>query len=315
MRELDYEPNAAARSLNLKRSNTIGLIVSDIRNPFFAFVARGAQDVAKEHGYTVVLCNSDEQLLSETECLKALRTRQVDGVLLASAGVADEYLSRLVGAGFPVVLVDRDLPALKVPAVLLDNEGAAHGAVRHLIAFGHRRIAMLTGLASISTTTERLAGYQRALREASIQMDDRLVVSGESTSDGGAEALNSVMDLETPPTAIFSGNNLMSIGALQTIARRGLNVPDELAIVGFDDFPFPWSEAFRPQLTTVAQPTYELGRRAAEMLVRQLSGAISEPAQRVVLEGTLVIRESSGAFTRPLQREGPERYAAAGDGD
>jgi DNA-binding LacI/PurR family transcriptional regulator len=174
---------------------------------------------------------------------------------------------------------------------------------------------MLTGLGSISTTTERLAGYQRALREANIHTDDRLVVSGESTSDGGAEALNSVMDLETPPTAIFSGNNLMSIGALQTIARRGLNVPDELAIVGFDDFPFPWSEAFRPQLTTVAQPTYELERRAAEMLVRQLSGAISEPAQRVVLEGTLVIRESSGAFTRPLQREGPERYAAAGDGD
>src|SRR3982074_1990850 len=121
MRELEYEPNAAARSLNLKRSSTIGLIVSDIRNPFFAFVARGVQDLAKEHGYTVVLCNSDEQLASETECLKALRTRQVDGVLLASAGVADEYLSRLVGAGSPVVLVDRALPVLEVPAVVLDN--------------------------------------------------------------------------------------------------------------------------------------------------------------------------------------------------
>jgi DNA-binding LacI/PurR family transcriptional regulator len=169
---------------------------------------------------------------------------------------------------------------------------------------------MLTGLGTLSTTTQRRAGYERALREANIEIDDRLVVSGESTSEGGADALNAVMDLETPPTAIFSGNNLMSIGALQAIARRALSVPDELVMVGFDDFPFPWSDAFRPQLTTVAQPTYELGRRAAEMLLRQLSESLSEPAQRIVLEATLVISESSGAFRRPLQREG---HAVAGD--
>jgi LacI family transcriptional regulator len=314
MRDLDYEPNAAARMLSLKRSNTIGLIVSDIRNPFFAFVARGVEDVAQEHGYTVLLCNSDEESSKEIACLKALRSRQVDGVLLASAGVANEYLSRLVDAGFPVVLVDRDLPGLQTPAILLDNEGAAHGAIRHLIALGHRRIAMLTGRGSISTTIERLAGYRRALTEAGIQLDDGLVVSGESTSEGGAAAARAVLDLETPPTAIFSGNNLMSIGALQAIAHRGLVVPDEIAIVGFDDFPFPWSDAFRPQLTTVAQPTYELGRRAAEMLVKQLRGASTQSAERVVLEGTLVIRESSGAFMRSL-REGPESHAAAGDQD
>src|SRR5438094_3066681 len=297
MRELNYQPNAAARMLTLNRSNTIGLIVSDIRNPFFASVARGVEDVAQEHGYTVVLCNSDETAWRETACLNALETRAVDGVLLASAGVADEHLSRLVQAGFPIVLVDRDLPELGAPAVLLDNEGAAYSAVWHLITRGHQRIAMLSGRAAISTTTERVAGYRRALREAGVEMDDRLVVSGESTSEGGTIAANAVLDLDERPSAIFSGNNLMTIGALQTIVNRGLLVPDDVALVGFDDFPFPWSDAFRPHLTTVAQPTYELGRRAAELLVQRLKKSPrSISAERVVLDGKLVVRESSGAL-------------------
>jgi LacI family transcriptional regulator len=295
MRELDYTPNAAARMLTLKRSHTIGLVVSDIRNPFFASVARGVEDVAQEQGYTVVLCNSDEDAEREQACLSALETRAVDGVLLASAGVADKHLSRLVRAGYPIVLVDRDLPELGVPAILLDNEGAACQAVQHLIAAGHRRIAMLSGRASISTTTERIAGFRRALDDAGLDFDERLLVSGASTSEGGARAANTVLAVSPPPTAIFSGNNLMSIGALQAIASRGLSVPDDVALVGFDDFPYPWSDAFRPHLTTVAQPTYELGRRAAEVLVGHLRGT-SKGAERVILQGALVIRESSGGL-------------------
>jgi LacI family transcriptional regulator, galactose operon repressor len=306
MRELDYTPNAAARTLTLKRSHTIGLIVSDIRNPFFASVARGVEDVAQEQGYTVVLCNSDENADRETACLTALETRAVDGVLLASAGVADEHLSRLVRAGFPIVLVDRDLPELGAPAILLDNEGAAFGAVKHLTAGGHRRIAMLSGRPSISTTTERIAGYRRALLEAGLELDERLLVSGASTSEGGALAASAVLDVDPPPTAIFSGNNLMSIGALQAIANRGLLVPDDVALVGFDDFPYPWSDAFRPHLTTVAQPTYELGRRAAEILVQQLRASNSNTVERVILEGKLVVRESSGALQDQYLRTAPQ---------
>jgi LacI family transcriptional regulator len=316
MRELDYTPNAAARMLILKRSHTIGLIVSDIRNPFFASVARGVEDVAQEQGYTLVLCNSDESAEREAACLNTLETRAVDGVLLASAGVADEHLARLVRAGFPIVLVDRDLPELGAPAVLLNNEGAAYSAVWHLITRGHRRIAMLSGRAAISTTTERVAGYRRALHEAKIDMDDRLVVSGASTSEGGTVAANTVLDLDEPPSAIFSGNNLMSIGALQAIVNRGLLVPDDVALVGFDDFPFPWSDAFRPHLTTVAQPTYELGRRAAELLVRRLKGSNAvTAAERVVLDGQLVVRESSGALPRPMERDGARERRAVGDAD
>jgi LacI family transcriptional regulator len=312
MLELDYEPNAAARMLSLKRSNTLGLIVSDIRNPFFSSVARGVEDVAQEHGYTVVLCNSDETLARETACLKALQSRQVDGVLLASAGAADEYVTRLIQAGCPVILVDRDLPGVGAPAVVLDNEGAAYSAVRHLIERGHRRIGMISGRHSISTTIERVAGYERALREAGLQPDARLVISGESTSEGGAEATHQLLDIEPSPTAIFSGNNLMSIGALHAISSRDLSVPDDVALVGFDDFPFPWSDAFRPHLTTVAQPTYELGRRSAEMLLHMLRQSTPPQAElRVVLEGKLVIRESSGALVRRRASAAPKRRVAA----
>ncbi len=310
MHELEYHPNAAARMLSLKRSHALGLIVSDIRNPFFASITRGVEDVAQEHGYTVVLCNSDEDLVKETACLKTLQSGQVDGVLLASAGVADEHVTRLVQAGYPVVLVDRDLPELGAPAVLLDNEGAAYSAVRHLIERGHQRIGMLSGRASISTTTERVAGYQHALSEAGLELDARLVISGESTSEGGVAATHALLDLEPPPTAIFSGNNLMSIGALSAIASRGLTVPDDVAMVGFDDFPFPWSDAFRPHLTTVAQPTYELGRCAAEILVQMLEGSLTRPEPRTVLEGKLVIRESSGALLRGRPRAPAVPWAA-----
>jgi LacI family transcriptional regulator len=314
MRVLEFEPNAAARTLSLKRSSTIGLIVSDIRNPFFASVARGVEDVAQERGYTVVLCNSDETLLREAACLKALQNRQVDGVLLASAGAADEYVARLVQAGYPIVLVDRDLPDLKISAVVLDNEGAAFSAVRHLIERGHRRIGMVTGRESITTTTERVAGYERALRESRVEVDSSLLISGHSTSEGGATATHALLDLDPRPTAIFSGNNLMSIGALHAITSRGLSVPDDIALVGFDDFPFPWSDAFRPHLTTIAQPTYELGRQAAEMLVDVLEKDSEDRApHRVVLDGKLVIRESSGpAALRRVQTVARKRASARG---
>jgi LacI family transcriptional regulator len=312
MRELDFEPNAAARMLSLKRSNAIGLIVSDIRNPFFASVARGVEDVAQERGYTVVLCNSDETLIREAACLKVLQNRQVDGVLLASAGAADKYVARLAQAGYPIVLVDRDLPDLHLPAVVLDNEAAAYRAVRHLIERGHIRIGMLSGRDSISTTTERVAGYDRALRDAGLEPDARLLISGQSTSEGGAKATHALLDLQPPPTAIFSGNNMMSIGALHAISSRGLTVPDDIALVGFDDFPFPWSDAFRPHLTTMAQPTYELGRQAAEMLLQILSDTTRQP-NRAVLDAKLVVRESSGPpRLRPVASTAEPRAAAHG---
>jgi DNA-binding LacI/PurR family transcriptional regulator len=186
MQDVDDHTNAAARSLTLKRLNSIRLIVPDIHNSFFASVAGGVEDVAQVHGYTVVLCNSDEDATKESAWVRALQTRQVDGLLVAFEGAVDAYFARPVRAGLPVVLVDCELPDLDAPAIVLDNAASAYAAVRHLISRGHRRIAMLTGRSSVSTRAERLAGYRRGLIEAGVEVDDRLVVPGASTCEGGA---------------------------------------------------------------------------------------------------------------------------------
>jgi LacI family transcriptional regulator len=312
--ELDYQPNAAARSLTLKRTNTIGLIVSDIRDPFFASVARGVDDLAHERGYSVLLCNSDEDATRESTYLKALQTRQVDGLLVAAAGAAQAYLARLVRSGLPVVLVDRELPDLDAPAILLDNAAGAYAAVRHLTARGHRRIAMITGHPSISTTIDWIAGYRRALIEAGIEVDDRLIVTAASTCDGGVNATLAVLGVAPPVTALLSGNHLTSIGALQALASRSLRVPDDVAVVSFDYLPYPWADAFRPHLTTVLQPTYELGRKAAETLVNLCGQAAAQPPPRIVLESTLVVRESSGLFTDSTRLAAQSAPAGAVEG-
>jgi LacI family transcriptional regulator len=291
---LDYQPNAAARSLSLKRSNAIGFIVADIRNPFFASVARGVEDVAQAHGYKLVLCNTGGDATRESVYLQALQTRQVDGALVASSGAADAYLARLIRAGLPVVLVDRDLPDVAdAPAIVLDKTAAGYAAVRYLLSHGHRRIAMLTAERTLpgSPIAERTAGYRRALAEIGFGVDERLVVAAAATVDGGRQAARAVLEVAPPPTAIFSDSSLMSIGVLESIAERGVRIPEDVEIVSADDLPHPWADAFDPRLSTVAQPTYELGCKAAEMLVNRLRSS-SVPVAHVVFEGAPLVRES-----------------------
>jgi LacI family transcriptional regulator len=292
--DLDYQPNAAAQSLTLKRSKAIGLIVSDIRTPFFASVARGAEDVAQAHGYKLVLCNSDEDAIRGSGYLKALQTRQVDGALVASAGAADAYLARLIRAGLPVVLVDWELADLQAPAIVLDKSAVGYAAVRCLLSHGHRRIAMLTGGRSPPSppTSERTAGYRRALAEVGFAIDERLVVATAASVEGGLQAARTVLDLAPQPTGIFSDNSLVSMGALEAIASRGLRVPEDVEIVSVDDLPHAWAEAFDPRLTTVAPPSYELGCKAAEMLVNLLLSSDAQVA-RVVLQDRLRVRVPS----------------------
>jgi LacI family transcriptional regulator len=302
VRELHYEPNAAARTLRSKRSHTLGLILPDLRNPFFTEAVRGVEDVAEAHGYTVLLANSDEDPEREATHLRVLRAKHVDGLILAPAGAPYPELEQLVDTGFPLVLLDRDLARLGVPAVMLDNEAAARAAVDHLIRLGHRRVGMIAGRPPISSTVDRRRGYRRALDEAGLPSDEQLVATGGSTIEGGAAAASTLLELPSPPTAILAANNLMTIGAVMAIERHGLSVPGDVALVGFDDF--PWADVFRPRLTTVAQPFYELGRTAAELVLERQSGG-GHGARRVLLPGTLVVRDSSGApewLRAPIRR-------------
>lgn len=292
VRELHYEPNAAARTLRSNRSHTLGLILPDLRNPFFTETVRGVEDVAEGHGYTVLLANSDEDPQREATHLRVLRAKHVDGLILAPAGGAYPELDELVDMGFPLVLLDREVAGLGTSVVMLDNEAAARAAVDHLIRLGHERVGMIAGRPPISSTVDRQRGYRRALDEAGLAFDEQLVATGGSTIDGGKAAATILLEQPSPPTAIFSANNLMTIGAVMAIERHGLAVPGDVALVGFDDF--PWADVFRPRLTTVAQPLYELGRTAAELVLKQLSGVGHDP-ERVLLPGTLVVRDSSGA--------------------
>lgn len=295
MRELGYEPNGVARSLKIKRSQTVGLIISDIANPFFTAVVRGVEDVAQARGYMLIVGNSDEDPGKEEAYLRLLAARRVDGLILAPAGEPHPYLDRLVKDGFPLVFLDRDVAELPVPAVLLDSVVAAEAAVRHLLDLGHRRIGMIAGRPRISSTNDRIDGYRNALARAGIPFEPDLVVSGGSRTEGGAAAAATLLDLSPRPTALFIANNLMTIGAVGAVQARGLSIPGDVAVVGFDDF--SWASVFRPRLTTVAQPTYELGKVAADLLVHRIEQGDTEPPPRVVLPGQLIVRDSCGAAT------------------
>lgn len=269
MEELGYQPNAIAQSLRKRATYAIGILVSDITNPFFATLVRGVEDAALTSGYSVIVCNSDEDPQKEAMYIRALWRRRIDGMLIApTRDGTSSAIKGLVKQRLPFVFVDRKAKGVEAPAVLSDNVGGAYLATRHLIEKGHRRIGIILGIPKATTTEERFAGYRRALNEAGIPVHEKLVVWGGYRIEGGRQAVTKLLSLRSPPTAIFSTNNLMSVGVLQEVRCRGLKVPEDVAIVGFDDL--EWTELLSPPLTVVAQNPYEIGRRGLELLLAEL---------------------------------------------
>ncbi len=266
MAELDYHPNAVARSLRTRRTTAIGVLVSDITNPFFATLVRGAEDAASRAGYSLVVCNSDEALEKEDRYIRLLHRRRMDGLLIAPVGDGiSPAIRELVRLGVPFVFVDRRAREIEADAVLSDNEGGAYQAVHHLIERGHRRIGIVLGIPGATTTEERFKGYRRALEEAGIPLSKDLVAWGGYRVEGGRQATKHLLSCADPPTAIFSTNNQMTVGVLQELFRRGIAIPGGMAVVGFDDL--EWAEMVVPALTVVAQNPYEIGLRACELLL------------------------------------------------
>lgn len=289
---LDYRPNTLARSLKQQRSRILGLVLSDITNPFFTTLVRAVEDTARERGYTLLLGNTDEQAAKEETYVELLRSRQVDGLILVASAGDHAYLPDLLTAGFSVVCVDRSLVSLGVDSVLTDNVTGAAEAVGHLVRCGHRRVGIVTGLSGVTSTFGRLAGYRRALAAAGIPEDPTLIRGGNSRIDGGEIETAALLDLPEPPTALFVTNNLMTIGAMRVILDRGLRCPEDIALIGFDDF--EWASVFRPRLTTVRQPVYEIGATATRLLLDRIERKRDAAAIEVLLPPTLVIRESCG---------------------
>lgn len=289
MEELDYRPNAVAR--NLRRSTTTlwAVIISDIGNPFFTAMVRGVEDVAQRNGYSVVLCNSDEDPAKEAAYVTAALSERMAGVIISPSG-SPTHVKRLMESNTAVVAIDRELKGTSVDTVLVDNEHGAEIATGHLIEAGYRRIACITGPRKVSTAAQRLRGYQRALRKASVAVREDLIRYSDYREQGGYAAMASLLDDGAEPDAVFAANNLMTVGAVECVVDRGIQIPTQMGVVGFDDI--PWAHLVRPSLTTVAQPTYELGRTAALLLTERIAEP-SRPPSTVTLHTQLHVRDSS----------------------
>jgi len=285
--ELGYRANVVARSLVRRRSYAIGLVVPDLSNQFFAHVVSGAERVAAEEGYAVLLC---EQRGAIDRHLDALRARQVDGLIL-DAGGASSIPEELLD-GINVVLIDQ--PSDRWPGVASDAEGAGRLAAEHLVGLGHRRVAFVGPSADVHTFRMRERGFTRALREAGIGVETDLLRRAPATVNGGHAAMRALMSRPDAPTAVFFANDLLALGAYKACAELGVSIPGDVSIVGCDDIEF--AQLVTPELTTVAVPARELGARAARLLVRDLAGDPVGPSQQSrPLPVRLIVRESTAA--------------------
>jgi LacI family transcriptional regulator len=301
-RELNYRPNRVARSLRLRHNRVLALVISDVRTgPFFADMVRGVEDGAHEAGYPMFLCNADEDPEKEAGYLQLAVAENVAGVILTPSGPGTD-LRPLLDAGIQVVLADRKLPGHQADTVVGDNLTGAIEAVSHLIANGYRRIACITGPLAATTSADRLLGYRTALQQAGITLDDSLVRVADFREAGGQQAMQELLRQKRPPEAVFIANNRMAAGALQAIEEAKKTIPDEIAVIGFDEI--YWAPLLRTALTTVSQPAYDLGYESVRLLLNRLNG-YSGSVRTVVLPTQLNIRASSGPKSGSAAGPGP----------
>lgn len=291
--ELGYRPNGVARALVSRATHTVGLVVGDIENPFFATAARGLADVLEPAGYTVLLANSDESAGRERRAVETLRDRRVDGMVVVPSEIASApHLAELLESGVAIVQLDRAVRGLPADAVMVDNEVGARRAVQHLIGLGHTRIGIVSDRPAVSSSADRLNGYRRALRDAGIPREEALESVGGSTQAEGFAAAHRLLSAADRPTAVFTANNFMTVGALLAIRDLGLRVPGDVALVGFDDL--DWTTLVEPAVTVISQPVAALGRTAGERLLARLRGDEAEP-RSIRLHTELIVRGSCGA--------------------
>jgi LacI family transcriptional regulator len=294
IRELDYRPNALARSLHQRRTHTVGLIIPDITNPYYAEIARGIEDAVSRQGYTLVTCNSDRKLDRISHSVALLREKQVDGIILGGGGtLGAPHFAALRTCGTRVVLIGRYDVAL--PAVRVDNVKGAREAAAHLLAFGHRRIAIVAGPQASTTTVDRLAGYRHAFDEFGVPFPSRWLRYGNLRPESGFEAVEGLFAGRRTPTAILAANDQMAIGAMRGILQRGLEIPHRVSVVGFDDIAL--ASFLTPALTTMALPLYPMGVAAGEMILRLLAGVEQPP--EIWFTPKLTVRESSAEPPAP----------------
>ncbi|MGW3811067.1 LacI family DNA-binding transcriptional regulator [Micromonospora sp. NPDC005113] len=295
MRLLGYQHRPIARSLSAGSNRTIGLALTAASNPYWSELIEGIDREATRAGLNLLMVDTRDDARHEASVVANLLAHHVEGLVMAPAhGWQDLTLPVLRDRPIPYVLVDR-IEELQVDQVGVENESSSAAVVSHLLSLGHTRIGMVAGGPGLSTSAERRSGFHLAHERCGVAVDPQLVIDGESTSAGGRRAMLALLDLDRPPTAVFTANNNMTIGALGALRAAGVRVPEDLALVAFDDF--PWTELFSPGLTTVAQPSAAIGARAVQLLLRRMADE-DAPTQTVRLPAEIMHRESCGCSPR-----------------
>jgi len=287
---LKYQPSRVARTLAGSRSTLLGLLVTDIQNPFFIELMRGVEEVSQEHGYLLVICNTGEDSRKEQQYIEILAAEQVAGVVIVPTQERLPWTEQLTLRHIPLVAVDRRVRDRSIDSVLIDNALAAKEAAAHLIANGYRRIAIITGPRSATTANERVLGYRQALMEAGIPLDSTLELHGLFNEEAGQRLTHTLLNLDLPVDAILTANNRLTVGALRTLHAQRKRIPADIALVGFDEV--NWAVPDLVSITTVTQPAYELGRTSVTRLLQRLQQP-DTPRQEIILQHHLLVRESS----------------------
>lgn len=306
--DMHYLPNVAARSLRSKRTYTLALLVPDITNSFWTTVSRGVEDEAQNGGYSVLLCNTDEDSAKQLRYQDVIISQRVDGVIVTPYDSDARNLARLRDRKIPVVVIDRRIDGWNVDTVSSDSVAGAQTLVKHLIALGHQRIAAISGPPSTSTAHDRVTGYRMALAEAGIPIDADLIKHGQFKTLSGEEMAYQLLAGTPRPTAIFAANNALAIGVIKAAEKLGLRIPQDIALVCFDDLPN--LALILPFLTVVVQPAYEIGVRAAQLLLSRIEDQAIQP-RHIVLPTRLIVRHSCGSRMPTLSLPLPELITGA----
>lgn len=306
---LNYRPDFIARSLVMKRTKTLGLVITTIANPFYTELAQGIEATARKLGYNIILCSTQSDLGTERLDIEMLRSKGVDGIILTSAHMGDPNIVELAEEGFPIVLVNRRTydPMVRglVDYVGIDNIQGGFWAVEHLIKLGHRRIGIIGGSSESSVGFERLEGGKRALTAYGLKQIDDYFLEGDFLKESGYRGGMKFIKMAEPPTAVFAANDYMALGTYQAVMEEGLKVPEEIAIVGFNDIEFTSMKGI--ELTTIGQKKYEMGALSVENLVERIEGRKVHPPQEIILKPELIIRRTCGYHLMGYQRDGLEQ--------
>mgnify|MGYP003624146822 CR=1 FL=1 len=291
IKKLDYYPNRVAQRLrnSSRKKNLLGLVLPDIQNPFYVDVVIGVEEFAYENNFAVMIGNFGQDQKKEKLYLEILQSEEVDGFIVAPFHGHDKNIKQIISNGYTVVCIDRGLLDSNVDVVKVDNENGTFKAIEYLISLGHKKIAHITGRLDIPTTFERISGYEKAMKKHGIKIDNKLIKSKKSDYASGVELMCELLDLSNPPTAVLTGNNLLTLGALETIHTKGYNIPDDISIIGFDDM--YWANSLNPPLTAIRQSGYDIGKRAAELLLQRIQDP-TRANSNVILNTELIIRKS-----------------------